>query len=305
MKLTNGDSILAGVAEVSVDKLIALEKSVTDKDQTIGALRENIKNLETKVEDTKAESFAKQAMVIIQKGGDKTKGISSYRCNCGYYYDSRFTSNCPNCGVSAPITSEVKEYKNLDTVIEDIRKEESKKLGLDFAVLDKSLNELKLEKIKAENTSNFTIKGLEETLKVERKEKADEIQKSKETIRKHMTTLVDGLTEDLEATRDELKKVKKDKSDDAVEEARKQEIIDLKERITELEKPAVIPNFGWFKTQVYNWLDVDGRALVTAKRENLEKKARIDQISRDYPKNKSFWTPGFMQGWANPFSWMF
>ena len=45
------NTVMTGVAEVSVKELIALEKSVNDKDQTIGALREQVKTLNDKIKE--------------------------------------------------------------------------------------------------------------------------------------------------------------------------------------------------------------------------------------------------------------
>jgi hypothetical protein len=298
MKLSNGDSIIAGVAEVSVDKLIALEKSVTDKDQTIGALRETIKGLEVKIDEVRAEATAKQAMVLIQKNPVK-KSTSYHSCtSCGWNYYIHSCNSCPNCGQSNPITeSESKEYKNLDTVIEDIRKDEAKKLGIDLAEYDKKINELTLEKAKVQNKLNFELKETKEQLKQTVKEREADIQAAKEKIRKHLGGIVDEQEKELDDLRDTLKKLKNDKTDEAVEAARKQEIIDLKVRIAELEKQPDVPNFGWFKSMIYNWLDVDGRAKVQAERENLEKKEQINKISNDYPSNKNWWAPVWMQDW--------
>lgn len=305
-----GTILTAGMAEVSVKEIIALEKSVNDKDQTIGALREQIKNLESKIEDVKADAVAKQAMVIIQKGSGQKKS-TSYRCTCGYYYDATYYHSCPSCSTRPSNIDDTKEYKNLDTVIEDIRKEQATKLGLDFADMDKKLNELNLEKTKLQNKLDFETKDLQEKLKQERKDKDKEIQDAKEKIRKHMTTLIDGLNDELEEVHEELKKVKKDKTDEQVEEARKQEIIDLKERIHELEnaKEAVL-NFGWFKRMIYNWLDVDGKAKVKAEENVIEKKDRVKEISNNYPNNKSFWNPSTTTTssssmWTSFDPWMF
>lgn len=300
MKLQNGDTILAGMAEVSVREFVALEKSVNEKDQTIGALREQIKNLERKIEDVKAEAIAKQGMVIIQKGGTKPSGYT-YCQNCNYYHS--YKDNCPNCGTSRPGSSDIKEYKNLDSVIEEIRKDEAKKLGLDFAELDRKINELSLEKTKTQNTLNFKVKELEEFLKEEKKEKDNAISTAKEKIRKHMTGLIDQLNEEIEDLREEVKKTKKDKTDEQVEEARKQEIIDLKERIAELEKGVPTPEFGWFKGIIYKWLDVDGKAKVKAEQEQIEKRDRIDKISNNYPKGKSWWAPNWAFEMSDPWNW--
>jgi hypothetical protein len=271
--MSDNKGITTGVAEISVDKLIALEKGVAEKDQTIGALKEQIKTLNEKIEEVKADCAAKQAMVLIQTGGIGSYSTTRKYNPCTDLYDT-VSQGCTG-------TSTKKEYKNLDTVIEDIRKEEAKKINIDFADLDKQINALELEKLRLNNQ-----------LDKKNAEAAEELKQAKLANKKQV--------EDL---RLELQKVQEDKTDVAIEEARKQEIIDLKERITELEKQQIpeIPNFGWFKTRVYNWLNVDGRAKVQAERENLEKKERIEKISNNYPKNKSWWRSE--SGIFNDFDW--
>lgn len=302
MKTNEGTILTTGVAEVSVKEIVALEKSVNDKDQTIGALKEQIKGLETKIEEVKADAAAKQMMVLINKGSSNTGNNRGYTyCpNCNYYHCQ--TSSCPNCGERrASSNSTSSEYKNLDTVIETIRKEEAVKLGIELNELENKLNTLSLDKTKIQNTLNFKIRELEESLKTEKKEKEVEIQTAKEKIRKHLGGIVTEQEKQIEDLKEELKKTKKDKTDEQVEEARKQEIIDLKERITELEKPVPAPEFGWFKTVIYNWLDVDGKAKVKAEAETIEKQERVNKISNNYPKEKSFWAPNW--DYADPFQW--
>lgn len=280
-----GTILTTGVAEVSVKEIIALEKSVTDKDQTIGALQEQVKHLETKVEDTKKD----QKVVIVRKTVNNGMRINMYG-NIDY--------NTPK------ETEEVIGYRNLETVIEDIRKEEAKKLGFDLNELENKIGLAELEKTKVQNTSNLKVKELEESLKNEKKEKESEIASAKEKIRKNMTVLIDTLNNEVDELQDELRKVKKDKTDEAVEEARKQEIILLKERIHELEVSTLeTPQFGWFKMLFYNWLKVDARAKIQAEREVIEKKNRIDKISNNYPTNKSWWAPEWLFSGSDPWNW--
>lgn len=302
MKLSNGDTVLAGMTEVAVEKLISLTTSVNEKDQTIGALREQIKTLEQKIEDVKAEATAKQAMVIIQKG-NKSNATYTKCSNCGYNFYTT-SDNCPNCGYYNSTGKETKEYKNLDTVIDDIRKEEAVKLGIDLVEMDKKLNELTIEKMKLQNQLTLKVAELEESLKFEKKEKDAAINLAKERIRKQKDEVITALEDRVDELREELKKTKNDKTDAAIEEARKQEIIDLKERITELEKPIELPKFGWFKQMLYDWLNVDGKAKVVAEVEHLEKKERVKEISNNYPENKSFWSPFESAFNYDPYPWL-
>ena len=120
-------SIVTGMAEVSVKELIALEKSVSDKDQTIGALQQQVKELQTRIETIKEET-ERVVKIITQKGR------SSY--TDGY---SVYTEQGP---------SKTVEYKNLTDVVEMIRKEESEKLNVDVANLEDQINQLNIEKNK-------------------------------------------------------------------------------------------------------------------------------------------------------------
>src|SRR4030042_949400 len=261
-------SILTGVAEVSIKEIIALEKSVTDKDQTIGALHAQVKQLEDKIQEVKNEIENKQKQVKI------TTSSTTKRMFNGDYYEDR--SSSPTI-----------EYKNLDDVIENIRKEESKKLGSDIADLEGKVQILELDKARAKNEFEFEVKSNKESL---RKQLANH--------NKDLKDIREELEEQLDEQREEIKNLKKDKVETVIEHEREQEIIDLKERIHELETTeSEVINFGWFKKMIYNWLKIDSRAKIQAERENLEKKERIDNISRSYPNSKSFWLPSWVSGY--------
>jgi len=295
--MQDNKTLTTGLAEVSVKEIIALEKSVTDKDQTIGALREQIKNLTTTINEIKADAIAKQATVLIQKGTTK-KGEA--RCvSCGWYYNNTGRNTCPNCGITFPSDSTT-EYRNLDSVIEDIRKEEIVKLNLDFLASENKINDLILEKIKLENDLTFKLREVKANLKEEQKDREDVIAKAKEGIRKHMGGIIDEQVKELDDLKVEYKKLKTNKTDEQTEEARKQEIIDLKERITELENITENPlGLGWFKKAIYNWLKVDVEVEIQARRDDNAKKARVDEISNKYPETKNWWSTLFLNNYGH------
>jgi predicted phage tail protein len=275
-----------GVAKVSVKEYVALNNSVNEKDQTIGALQAQIDNLKDKLKEQQKD----QKVVVV-----RNKQLSSYSPWGGIQ----------ECGTKEEIVG----YRNLDSVIEDIRKEESNKLGISVAELETKLNKLELEKQRIKNDSDLRVKQLEEQVRIGQKEKDSDIATAKEKIRKHMTTLIDGLNDEIDDLKEELRNVKKDKSNEAIEDARKQEIIDLKEQITALENQInETPNYGWFKTILYNWLKVDARAKIQAEREHLESKDRVKEISNNYPSTKGWWTPAWMpESWtlsSSTFGWM-
>jgi phage host-nuclease inhibitor protein Gam len=282
-------NITTGMAEVSVKEIVALEKSVSDKDQTIGALQQQVAHLEQELKNKKTET---DKVIVVKK---KLGSLG------GYSYDEYGDKVYRN---STPEGEEIIGYRNLDTVIEGIRKEEVKKLGTNVASLEKQLTELNIEKNKLKLDYEYKLRVVEDDLRYQKKNNEKDVNDAKERIRKHMTELIDGLNEEIEKLQDELRKVKKDKTDEAVEEARKQEIIDLKNRIAELEAVAnEKPAFGWFKTIIYNWLNVDARAKIQAERENLEKQARVEKISREYPSSKNWWAPSWLSGSTMTWSW--
>jgi hypothetical protein len=167
----------------------------------LSKLKEQIKTLEGKIEDVKAEAIAKQAMVIIQKSNKSVTGKYIHCNTCGY---NSYSEVCPNCGAYNYDKNVEKEYKNLDTVIDSIRKEEAVKLGIDLVEMDKKLNELTIEKMKLQNQLTLKVAELEESLKFEKKEKDAAINLAKERIRKQMNESIERLNAEVEELEDEL-----------------------------------------------------------------------------------------------------
>jgi len=270
-------SIVTGMAEVSVKELIALEKSVSDKDQTIGALRQQVDELKERVKTIKEET-ERVVKVITEKGKD------------------RYTNNGYGMLVECKSDKTV-EYKNLSDVIEMIRKEESEKLNVDVANLEDQINQLNIEKNKLKNDYEFKLRVTEDNSKFDKKNFEKDVNDAKEKIRKNMSETINSLEEQIDELEEELRKVKKDKTDEAIEEARKQEIIDLKERVTELESElSAKTEMGWFKALV--WRLTDRKVRKEALKEVAEKKERINKISREYPNNKTWWIPNWMSGYT-------
>lgn len=260
MDTSTNNTIITGMAEFPVEKVMSLERSITEKDQTIGALHETVANLNIKINDLRNEFELKQKQVMVTTGKSGDKLL--YNPYTGRYENSS--------------ESDTVEFKNLDDVIEKIREEEVKRIGVDLKTLQNRINALILEKNTMQTDLEFKIK----TAEAEQNKIFKECQKERE----------DAVTE----LQEELEKLKEDKTDAAVEEARKQEIINLKERITELEtKRDTKPEFGWFKNMIYNWLDLDWKTEVAAKSENYQKQLRIKNISNNYPTNKRWWVPGW------------
>ena len=290
--MENKSVVANGMAEVSVKELIALEKSVNEKDQLIGALREQVKQQKEKIEEVKATADEKCPIVKIVVA--KTNSTLPYTCTSTsplYWGDYQIPS------VSNESIKSI-EYKNLDDVIGKIREEESKKLQVSIPELENKVNLLNLEKERAKNDFDFQLKSVEEKLFNSEKNKEKEISDAKEGIRKRLNGIIDELNKEIESLQEEIKKVKKDKVNEAFEEARKKEIIDLKERIYELEQAQLgVDDLKGIKKILYNWMKVDFKAKVKAAKELAEKRDRVNKISNTYPRTKQWWVPSWMEYW--------
>ena len=285
-----------GEATISVNELIALNNSVSQKDQTIGELRARIANYDAQIRDLKTEFEEKQKLVRID--------TIELRPSTGFHYCNRcdysFTGPiCPNCGYERELVPSTNTtYRNLDETIELIRKEEATRLSVDVVGFENRIQQLTLAKMKVENDLNFKTGLVQEKLDRVTTERENDIKKRIADYSKTYDDTKKSLNEKISELKEELKKVKENTTDAAIEEARKKEIIDLKERITELEQEKdYVPEYGWFKMIFYNWLKVDMKAKEKAFQSNLVKQERVKNISRDYPNNKNWWVPGFMQDW--------
>jgi len=230
-------------------KLSNLEKEKDILNQLVGELRAT-KNTLTR-DLTKAQNEKSDA--------DKVKIITQYHSRDRY--DDYTQSN-------TSVT-----YQNLDDVITGIRKEENKKANLEVEqVADLEVNILRLEKQlkRAKEGSHEQInearKNLTKLHQADRESYEDEIEK----LQKAKQSLIQ-----------EIKKVKDSKTDKEVNAQRKQEIIDLKVRIAELETE--IKNLGSINFVKRVWHKMTNRkAVVAAIKEKQVKEWRVDKISNKY-----------------------
>ena len=230
-------------------KLSNLEKEKDILNQLVGELRAT-KNTLTR-DLTKAQNEKSDA--------DKVKIITQYHSRDRY--DDYTQSN-------TSVT-----YQNLDDVITGIRKEENKKANLEVEqVADLEVNILRLEKqLKrtkegSHEQINEARKNLTKLHQADRESYEDEIEK----LQKAKQSLIQ-----------EIKKVKDSKTDKEVNAQRKQEIIDLKVRIAELETE--IKNLGSINFVKRVWNKFTNRsAIVAAINEKEDKEMKVNEISNKY-----------------------
>lgn len=273
--------------KVSADALmnVVLDRSLGDKDQTIGAQREAIKfadkrisTLETelKVANIKAEEKTVVAddtkMVVVKPAPPKNV------CpNCGYSHGNGNRTRCYDCGQPMPTTTNtgytVLEYRNMDSVIEDIRKDESKKLKIDNVKLQEEFN-----------NADFNLKQAEVDIDKLEKAQAEELTNAKRDVRERYQKEAVLLERKIDELVEENRKLEENKTDEEVEAARKQEIIDLKEQVTELN--AVLEEAKAASTRRMSkfWNKIADRNETRKIEADLKaKEERVEQISNNYP----------------------
>lgn len=281
-------NLLKGDTVVDVQKLIALEQSVVWRDQLVGAKTEQITNLKQQITDLKKEHEAQleksQKEVRIVTG----KNSANIHCDsCGWHYNTLCYSSCPSCGYRNSRVGAY-QYKNLDDVVEMIRKEEGKNLKLDVNALEQTVQDLELKNENLKKDKARVVTQLNTALQ----EQADEVRKAKSELRERHQEELAKSEKRITSLIDEIKKIKSDKTDELVELNRKKEIVELKARISELEKEidqieqTKVSPFsikGWWNDRKADKLKKEAIA------EKEERKETINKISNEYPKNKAFW----------------
>jgi len=284
--------------EIPADKLmsVVLERSLSDKDQTIGAQKEHVGTLRLRIEELEGElAEAKrdseliaddQKMAVVQETNRKEMQCDS----CGYVhkYSSSRTA-CRNCGARLPVDHgdvKVIEYRNMDTVIAEIRKEEAKSLKVDNVELESKLNTVEFELGKTVNELKKVENTQAQDLTDAKREVRERYQKEMKEIQKSLEQVTEDKDEKIDELVEEIQKLEENKTDVEVEEARKKEVIDLKEQIAELEtviteaKEASTPRMKKFWNKV-----ADRKEKRKVEEEKEAKQDRVDQISNMYPKS--------------------
>jgi chromosome segregation ATPase len=274
---------------ISVDRVLGFERSISEKDQTIGVQKETISNLNKQVEELKAQktTVADDQKVAVMK--EVVRGSKSKCKQCGYdSYRNTTRENCYNCGATLGKLKdglELVEYRNFDSVVSDIRKEESKKLSIDNISLTDKLAKVEFDYEQLNN----------ELGRVENAHDA-EITDAKRAVRERYQKEVEAANKKVDELVEEMQKLEENKTDVEVEEARKQEIIDLKEMVAELTEQITeskkIPRLAKY------WAKVAARSETRKVEEaKAAKEERVDEISNNYPKKatpnaKKWWNKG-------------
>lgn len=183
-------------------------------------------------------------------------------------------------------------YKNLDNVVEDIRKHESERLKLDNVNLEVELDDTKLELVREKQA----LKLEKETVKDQVTEAKDKLKVLHSKSVEQFDKQIEILEKDCDKLQEELVKVKKNKTDEQTEKNRKQEIVDLKIRIEELETEIEdLSSINIFKRAWRKFTNY--QVIKDANIEKLEKEDRVKEISREYPSQSgNFWN-------LTPFHW--
>jgi len=278
---------------INAEALIALRQRVTDKDQTIGSLEESVKNLNNQISELKTEKNKDvisddQKVIVVEQYNNNNE----VRCQCGNW---TYNNICPSCSRVLRSKEKVIATRNLEEVTAKLRKDISKELQIDNIALEDNVSKL-----------SFSHSKLENELKANNKDHEQNITDAKRDVRKSYQTQLEAANRRVEDLLEDIVKLEDDNTDEQVEEARKQEIIDLKERITELEEliedSKLVPSLRKFWQRI-----TDRKVKLQAAKENLEKQERVDRISNEYPTTKGNakdkWyksrglNPGFMYNW--------
>jgi len=239
--------------EISVDRILALTADKQSLQNTISSLDREIgfkENLIEKLEkDLKLAKEKQPEVRIITQERKKD------------YW-----------GCTEQVTSV--EYKNLSLVQDDIRREFDSTYKKEIKDLNKQITDLKsnLEKTTNNYTSNSNL------LELDYKKYKQDIELEYATKRLNIEREVYNKNKVIETFKEELEKVKNDKTDEQLAEKRRQEIVDLRLRIEELE--AIIKEIE--STNIFKriWNSIlNGKARVIAQKQLIEKKRLIDNIN--------------------------
>lgn len=245
---------------VSVDRILGLQAELSAKDlvinslhKEVGTLENQTSNLEFQISELKGKINEKTPEVRVV---NVTKKVNSW----GDTYNDT-----------------VVEYKNLSSVQDDIRKELEAKFKKDLETSEKTIKDLtkKLEVNKEDyDKSVKSMKSDYDDYRLELRlnsEEQDRIRKEK-IIKKDL---------EIQKIREELEKVKNDKTDEQVAKQREEEIIKLKLRIKELEK--AVKNFMDMNLFKRFWNSITNKAVrVAAEKEVIEKQHEINRIKGWY-----------------------
>lgn len=298
--IANGETI------VNADSLVNLQIVNNANNQTIGAQKETIKNLRDQIVDLKKDHTAELAKVRNEAAENEERLGKEVRIIKG---NSRKVKVCPHCGqhndehanycsnydcesyirgVKATTIHDKVEYKNLDDAIETIRKDLEKDLPKSIHELEQENAQLVLDKDKLyKENGRFEQKNAMLAADYQ-----DQIEKFRKETRKKYEDKLEDKSQKIKELEEEMEKIRTNKTDEIIEENRKQEIVDLKLhiedqdfRIAELEN---IVESNRSTSKKFNLLEKRDAAK-TAAAEREAKEDRTKRISSDYPTDMKFW----------------
>lgn len=240
---------------VDLNKVLSLQNEVLSKQEVINALNrevgaksEQLGILSKQLEEAKSKQPEVRVVKVAQKRdswGDPIRGTET----------------------------EVLEYRNLSSIQDDIRKELEAKYKKDLESNEKTIKDLnkKLEDKSEDYARN--VKRIESdyasyTQSNELDYKDKKLKLDKKLADKDL---------EIQKIREELEKVKNDKTDEQVAKQREEEITKLKLRIKDLEKTVKeMMNMNFLKRF---WNSITNKAVrVAAEKEVIEKQQEIDKI---------------------------
>lgn len=300
-----------GTATVSVADIVSLNEQVNTQKESIGSLRAQLQERlnvhqaerridevihQTKVKELEDKLEKAQKEVIINTGGS---GLTERRCPaCGFLH-SQPQPYCRQCGYNfARNCSSIKtEFKNLDDSIALIKEELAKEYKTDVVKLQKEINDKEFEHAKLvvefeklEKTAEQKLTDAKSRTRERYNGMINELEKEIRNLNESHSTKVEELEKLMKDADKELKKERDNKTTREVEELRKQEIVDLKEAVTKVEKVFEGEKaYGYFK-QI--WFAITGKTKFAIRKAAIveleETRNRVNEISNQYPKVKTY-----------------
>ena len=243
----------------NANEINALTSKIDTLQREIGSKTELVLTLRQQLTDEKANSKSKEKVVRIEKGNGKPARMGLL------------------------LTSEIDvSYKNLDSVIEDIRKEEKNKIKTDVAKLESEVEDRKLQIL----TLTDKLKRADKVKENELEDLRVKYKKKQTDVSKEHQAEYDSWDEEVEKLRENYNKLKNDKTDKQLEKKRLKEIADLNETIVELEKEIEsLQSFNLFKRMWHSF--TNRKAVKQAIMEKEEKQDRIERITNTDPRATS------------------
>ena len=266
-----------GEVKVDMKDIMNLSKEQLETNQVIGAQRKTIEILEKQLKDEKANHEAEiektTKEIRVQSGHINTKvgPLGKQVCKvCGYTHTLLMKDHCYNCGAEMQ-KDPIFIYKNLEDVVDMIRKEESKRLIINNVELETVNEVLAFDLAKSIKKEEILTKKLD-----------IEVTEAKSRVRERLNGIISEKDKEIDELKAEIIKIQDDKTDAQIEELRKQEIIDLKAYVQEIEidKENLIELLPLWKRIKFNNKKAQLEALI----EKTNKEERIEEISNEYPR---------------------